>query len=77
MAPVQAARVPAPPIRTAAMPAAPLQAPPVQARQMQPPAQVQQASVQGGSLLAVGRGSVFAPIPQPTPLNAPRYSYGN
>jgi hypothetical protein len=69
--------MPAPPIRTATVPVAPVQAPPAQARQMQPPAQVQQASMQGGSLLAIGRGSAFAPVPQPIPVAAPRYSYGN
>jgi len=79
---VQAARAPAAPVRTAAITAAPVQMPPVQARQAQPTGPVQQVSAQqvsaqGGSLLAIGRGSAFAPVPQPTPIGAPRYSYGN
>ena len=73
------APTPAPPIQTARTPlAAAQQQPPRVAATATPPLQApQQPPVQTGSLLAVGRGSSFAPVPRPMPVSTNQWNNGN
>ena len=74
---IQTTHIPSAPIQAQPVRTAPVQAPPLQARQQQAPMQVQPPPMQSGSLLAVGRGSSFAPVPRPMPISAAQWTNGN
>jgi hypothetical protein len=74
--PNQAARTPPPPMPQQPPRVVATAAPPLQARQQQAPVPMQQPAVQTGSLLAVGRGSSFAPVPRPIPVSTNQWNNG-